>query len=352
MRNSVYMRKGSPYYWIRYYDGNNKKVRESSKSNRKRVAETLLRQREREVASGSIVGLHHTTTFEDLYKLYWGNFTANNYKAVGTTQCGWKHLQEYFTGWKAININTSAVRSYRNNRMETSKKRPSNATLNRELSFLQTSFRLAIEDNKLATSPNFRTLRLKEPNPRSGFINKWDYEKIMAELPKHLKGVFQFAYVTGWRKSEITGLKWERVNVKEGKLELAPGEAKSDQPRDIYVGKNLQQMFERLWNEKEANPEYNNEYVFLNRKKDGKLLDFRYEWGAACKRAGCKHIFHDCRRVAITNLINSGVPESSAMFISGHKSNSIIKRYNIIRKDIIKDALQQSVDYVANQKTM
>lgn len=72
---------------------------------------------------------------------------------------------------------------------------------------------------------------LKENNVRKGFIEHEDYLALHAELPDHLKPVLTFAYFSGWRRSEILGLKWSQVNLREGIVRLEPGETKNGEGR-------------------------------------------------------------------------------------------------------------------------
>jgi hypothetical protein len=56
---------------------------------------------------------------------------------------------------------------------------------------------------------------------------------------------------------------------------------------------------------------------------------------------------YDCRRTAIRNLIRAGVEESTAMKISGHRTRSMLDRYNIQDEQDIQEAMVRVTEYVS-----
>ena len=62
-------------------------------------------------------------------------------------------------------------------------------------------------------------------------------------------------------------------------------------------------------------------------------------WEAACRRAGVPSlILHDLRRSAVRNLERAGVSRSVAMKLTGHKTESVCRRYAIVAESDLADA--------------
>ncbi len=65
-------------------------------------------------------------------------------------------------------------------------------------------------------------------------------------------------------------------------------------------------------------------------RKGQPIVSMHKAFRAACKEAGVgDRILHDLRRSAIPRMVRKGISETVAMKLSGHKTMSVFRRYDI-----------------------
>ena len=330
-------------YWIAYYvDGD--EYRESA-GNTEADARRKLKARLNEKHSDRFIDPRKAKiTVNELLDNYLTHLKNKGAKSVARLTSDLKRIRETFGSYRAINVKSPMMDQYISEQLELGR---ADATINRGVSALRTAFNLARKQEMLKDVPFFTTLR--EDNARQGFFEKAEYEAILNHLPDYLKGVVQMAYKTGWRRAEILNLKWESVDLQAKELRLWT--SKNREGRCIPLQGELWDVIERQWAVREVKLKDRtliSHWVFHNK---GKQIQSYYKaWHTACNAAGISgKLPHDFRRSAARNMTRAGVTETVAMSITGHKTNSMFRRYNITSQEDKKQALLDTEEYLRGQ---
>ena len=326
-------------WWVAYYV-NGSQTRESSKSQKYKDAENLLRRRIAELETGVYAGpaAERVKVTELLDELIEDSRTMTNPSHGCGTLLGTYDRSSATCGRQGVQTKhlKACVKKRRAEGI-------SNSTINRELARLKRAFNLSRESTppKVKQVPVFP--RLEEAPPRKGFFEHDEFVVLRLELPEHLRPVITFAYSTGCRKGEILWLRWDQVDLLARIVRLEPGETKNDEPRTIPLAGELYQM---LVLQKQVRDQKWPDCPWVFFRYGKRIKDFRGAWEEASKRAGLwndetdkpKHIFHDLRRTGARNLVRAGVPERVVMAIGGWKTRSVFDRYNIVNERDLHEA--------------
>jgi integrase len=261
-----------------------------------------------------------------------------------------RSVRASFGSWRAVDVDAAAVDRYVEALRAAGKE---NATINRLTQVLGAALKLAHERRKLAEVPVIR--KLPERNVRRGFFERAELEAVIAALPDYLQDMVRFAYLTGWRKSEVVGLRWEMVDTTAATITLP--DSKTGHGRVLDLAGEVAAVIARREGarlvERKGGPVVA-DYVF--HRKGRTVGDFKKSWHAALVAAGLTHqeraadgtvvtvhdkLFHDLRRTAARNLVRSGVREGVAMAVTGHRTRSVFDRYNITSADDVRKAMER-----------
>ena len=127
-------------------------------------------------------------------------------------------------------------------------------------------------------------------------------------------------------------------------VRLDVGTTKNERGRVLPFGE-LQELHAALKEQKRLSQDLSRHGVIcpwvFNR--DGKpIRSFKGAWEVACRAAGCPgRIPHDLRRTAVRNFERAGVPRSIAMQITGHKTESVYRRYDIVDEADLAEGLRR-----------
>ena len=336
-----------PIYWIQYRVAGRVQC-ESSRSKKRADAVDLLKRREGDVVRGlpvttKVGQLRLEEAAEDLLNDY---RTNGKRSLVDVKRRVEKHLQPFFGNRRMTAITTVEVRRFTVARQAAG---ASNGEINRELTALKRMFTLATQSGKLLHRPYLPMLR--ENNVRQGFFERDQFESIRHHLPA------AFAYATGWRTpSEILPLEWRHVDFRIGEVRLDPGTTKNDEGRVFPFTADLRAILEEQRRQADRLREKGliARYVFFHfietksgplGKKSGERITasgFDKAWRRAREKAGLPdRIPHDFRRTAVRNLEQAGVPRSVAMKLTGHRTESVYRRYAIVSAGDLRSAARQ-----------
>jgi len=226
----------------------------------------------------------------------------------------------------------------------------SNAEINRELAIVKRAFSLGSRAGKILTKPYIPAL--KENNVRTGFFERDQIEAVLRHLRAPLRPLITFFYITGCRKNEGLTLQWRQIDFRSGTVILDPGTTKNDGGRVFPVTQELRELLvaqkaatDQLWRETGIM----SPWVF--HRNGTQIKGYDKAWRSACRKAGVpgRHV-HDFRRTTVRRLEQAGVSRSVGMKLTGHKTESVYRRYAIVSQSDLEDATRR-LDDIADRAT-
>jgi integrase len=336
-------------YWIQIkYRG--QRLRESAHTSDPEQAASYLASRIGEVAGGADV-VPSKATIADLCQIVIADYKTRELRnEKGIRWLFEANVDRLIGSLQAARFGSNQIRTYIAARKAEG---ASNATINREFAMVRRGYTLGMQEEPPLVRRAPHIPKLEESEPRQGFIEQEQYELLLAHMPEHLKCLLVVGYHFGCRLGEFRKLRWDQVDLGAGEIRLERKQTKGKAPRVLpFYDDEV-----RGWMERQR--EFSTgERVFCwkqNAKrgvaKEKGLGSHLKGWDRACEEAGLPGLlFHDLRRSAVRNMERAGIPRSVAMRISGHKTESVYKRYDIVSEGDLKEAARKMEAFKKSQK--
>jgi integrase len=329
------------FWWITYYV-HGRPVAESADTDDKEKAANLLKQRIGEAAAGRDVAVDKAT-INDLCALVLADYRMRNLCDLTTVKWRYEaHVKPVLGTLLASRFGPKQAREYVERRRAAE---ATNATINRELAIVRRGFSLALQEDPPLVRRAPHIPKLDEDNARQGFIEQGQYQALLSTLPEHLKVLLVIGYHCGSRLGELRKLRWSQVDLKAKEIRIEKSQAKSKRPRTLPI---YGEMCE--WLEWQAKRKVLGCDLVFHWK--GKPLGSHLKgWDTGCTTAGLDGLhFHDLRRSAVRNMERAGIPRAVAMSITGHRTESVYRRYDIVAEADLQAAAEKMAAYHQRQK--
>jgi integrase len=344
-------------WWVRFRQ-HGKAVRQSTETADERKARAFLREKEGKVALHIDVSPKgDRLTLDQAAAMIREDYAANGNKSGDTLEFRLAHLLAHFgVTMRLSRITTGAVEHYKTQRVAAG---AAPATVNKDLAALHRMGALARKQYGLAAP--FVVEKFQERNARKGFFEAEALEAVCARLRPELAALARAAYITGRRKSELRSRQWPHVDLAAGWLRLEPEETKNREGRQFPLIPELRAVPETQRARVEEIQKKTRRVVpWIFARDDGASVgNFKKAWATACVKVGFFRVealgeakdgeapktrkiptklVHDFRRSAVRNLIRAGIPETTAMEMTGHKTRAVFKRYAIVDEAMLREA--------------
>jgi integrase len=290
-------------------------------------------------------------SFENLQR-YWLGF----WKKDGQKEewCD-KVLCEYFGDYRLHRISPLDIENFKKLRSETPTqhgKVRSRACLNRELELLRAILNKAKEWGYIDQNPFSRfqkSIMEPEDNGRVRYLEQDEIRALLNVAPPYLRNIVKAALLTGLRKGDLLGLKWEDVDLEKGILCFS--EQKKRGKKGVKVLNS--DMIDLLMSIRKGKSEYifngpipqekgEKNYVALPDPDGRPLKDCQRSFRTALRKAGIENFrFHDLRHSSASLLAQKGVSLQVIQKHLGHSNVSMTMRYSHLNDSALKEGIEK-----------
>lgn len=279
-------------------------------------------------------------TMRDLWARFEGEYLPKRRESTRKAYRGlWKAYGGKLAAHKVGEIESSEIEAQH---ARIAAKTPYRA--NRWLAMLSKMFSLALRWKWAADNPCKGIERAPEYR-RERYLSGEEITRLLQALQSYAErgpwqgqsaNAIRLLILTGARRMEVLGAKWEQFDLDAGVWSKPPASTKQKEPHRVPLSGPAVALLSGI--------EQSSEFVFPGRGTDSHQKDIKNAWGTVTKLAGIKDArLHDLRHTYAAHLASAGQSLPIIGALLGHTQAQTTQRY----AHLLDDPLRQATERVA-----
>lgn len=341
---SVYQRPNSSRWWISYNIGG-RRHREAG-GNTKREAELLLAKREVEIHEGRYFPDKKSSelTMQGLEELWLEHARAKGKKSVREDGIRFPAIVEHFGARTLIaTLRPTDVERFIDKLRQTVTRNGTPmapATINRHLALLRSALRFADANGYRHRDPMRGVKLLAERNRRDRVATEDEIARLIEHAAPELRLAIILLRETAMRMGEVAALEWDRVDLDEGFARLRDEHTKTDEGRDVPLSAAAVEAL-RAWPKRIVTSDDGTRTVDPRVfQRSAEVLSASFSRLVRQLEIPDLHA-HDFRHLRATEYRRAGVDLYEIAAITGHKSLTMLQRYQKIERADLRRAVER-----------
>lgn len=177
-----------------------------------------------------------------------------------------------------------------------------------------------------------------------GDLASW-YKAVMQLQSDSVRDMLLVCLFTGMRRGEAANLTWDKINLKDGFIQLRPADTKNNEPHRVYLSNFLVNLFE----EKELYRDDLNPFVFPSRVPGKPIGEPKASINKVTKATKIEFSTHDLRRTYLSIAQSIEAPYAVSKILANHKRGSdITESYITVSPEKLRHYQQKITDRLAS----
>jgi integrase len=310
---SLFKRKDSPYWWVKFVHGG-KRIQQSSGTADKAKAREYHDKLKASLWDQERLGIKPRRTWQEAVVRYLQEMSHKASHHADRSHLVW--ADKYLGGMALDGINRDVLDRILSARQSDG---VANSTVNRTMEVIRAVLRKAANEWEwLDRVPRVRMLQ--EPKRRVRWLTRDEADRLIAALPGHLAAMVRFSLETGLRRANVTGLEWSQVDLARRTAWIHPDQAKARKAIAVPLSAAAVVVIREQLGKHSA-------HVFSYRGHPVRQVNTK-AWRAGLQRVGIENFrWHDLRHTWASWHAQAGTPLHVLQELGGWECVEMVRKY-------------------------